>query len=179
MKKIAILLLAVLMLVSVAACATTPATPAESAAPSAAEPASEAEDPTAKDVLSFLNKDEIYFDVHLSEGLFDKTSVKVGDTVLVTSGKAAYTGSEAITFEGKSDKDTPVYLVIISLKAGERATSDYTAVDASDLPSMLSARVPIHKTGKDKILVVITDTKDGYDHNLDSALNDLLKLALA
>lgn len=179
MKKIFVLLLAVLMLASLVACSETVAP--ESKAPSEAAPASEAESEAEagfKDVLSFINKDEIYFDIHLSEGLFDKTSVKVGDTVLVTSGKAAYTGSETITFEGTTDKDTEINLVIVSLTVGEKAMTDYSTVDASHLAEMLSKRIPIDKSGKDKVLVIVTDTKDGYDHNLDSALTDLVKIAL-
>ena len=34
---------------------------------------------------------------------------------------------------------------------------------------MLARKVSIHKTGKDKILVIVTDTKDGYDHTFDAA----------
>ena len=173
MKKLFVLLLALVMLASLVACSET-ITPEPN---SSAAPQSEPEE-TIKDVLSFLAKDEIYFDIHLSDGLFDKTSVKVGDKVLTESGKATYTGSETITFEGKSDKDTTVYLVIIAGNEGEKAASDYSTVEASMLPEMLAQRVPIHKATKSKILVVITDTKDGYDHNLDSALVDLIKLAI-
>ena len=32
--------------------------------------------------------------------------------------------------------------------------------------------------GRPNVLVIVTDTKDGYDHNLDSALTDLVKIAL-
>ena len=173
MKKLLVILLAAAMLFCLAACTET-LTP-ESSAP-ADTPASQPEE-TSPDVLPFINKDEIYFDIHLSEGLFDKTSIKVGDNVLTSSGKTAYTGNETITFEGTSEKDTTVYLVIISQKAGERATSDYSTPDASHLPEMIKQRIPIHKSGRDKILVIITDTKE-YDHSFDSALSDLIKLAL-
>ncbi len=43
---------------------------------------------------------------------------------------------------------------------------------------MLARKVSIHKTGKDKILVIVTDTKDGYDHTFDAALADMIKIAL-
>ena len=175
MKKLLAMLLVLATLAIFAACTETTTAPKATATPAASTEAEEG----FKDVLSFINKDEIYFDVHLTEGLFDKTSIKVGDTVLTKSGKAAYTGNEEIVFEGKSDQDKDVYLVIISLKAGEKAMSDYSTVEASDLPDMISKRIPIHKSGgKDKILVVVTDTKDGYDHNFSEALSDLIKLAI-
>ena len=178
MKKLLVILLAVVMLASLAACTETVAP--ESKAPSDAEPATPAESESGfTDVLSMINKDEIYFDIHLSDGIFDKTSVKVGDTVLSSSGKAAYTGNETITFEGKSDKDTDIYLVIISLTVGEKAMTDFSTVEASGLPEMIAKRIPIDKSGKDKVLVIVTDQKDGYDHSFDSALADLVKIALS
>lgn len=175
MKKLFAIILALVMAVSLAACSETnvPETPVDTSEP---VPASEPDG--AEDVLSFIGKDEIYFDVHLTDGLFDKTSIKVGDKVLTESGKATYTGTEDIVFEGTTDRDDDVYLVILSLKEGERATSDYTIVDASALADMLARKVSIHKTGKDKILVIVTDTKDGYDHTFDAALADMIKIAL-
>ena len=173
MKKVLVLLLAVMMLASLAACSETITT--ESKAPSEAQPASEQEG--FADVLTMINKDEIYFDIHLSDGIFDKTSVKVGDKVLSSSGKAAYTGSETITFEGKSDKDTDIKLVIISLTVGEKAMTDYSTCEASMLPNMIAQRIPIDKKGKDKVLVIVTDTNE-YDHSFDAAVSDLIKAAL-
>ena len=178
MKKLLAILLILAMALTFAACSGSEKSDANgSAADTGAATVPETEQESA-DVLSFLSKDEIYFDIHLTDGLFDKTSVKVGDQVLTASGKAKYTGDEDIVFEGKSDKDDDVYLVIISLRAGERATSDYSVVEASMLSEMLAQRIPIHKTNKDKILVIVTDTKDGYDHSFDSALSDLIKAAL-
>ena len=178
MKKLLAILLILAMALTFAACSGSEKSDANgSAADTGAATVPETEQESA-DVLSFLSKDEIYFDIHLTDGLFDKTSVKVGDQVLTASGKAKYTGDEDIVFAGTSDKDDDVYLVIISLRAGERATSDYSVVEASMLSEMLAQRIPIHKTNKDKILVIVTDTKDGYDHSFDSALSDLIKAAL-
>ena len=178
MKKPLAILLILAMALTFAACSgsdKTDATDSSADTDAASVPETEEE---YDDVLSFIGKDEIYFDVHLTDGLYDKTSIKVGDQVLTESGKAKYTGEEEITFEGTSDKDDDVYLVIISLRAGERATSDYSVVEASMLSEMLAQRIPIHKTNMDKILVIVTDTKDGYDHSFDSALSDLIKAAL-
>ncbi len=174
MKRLLVLLLALLTLAVFTACSET-LTPVSTTTAGQTEPPEE----TVKDVLSFLNKDEIYFDVHLSDGIFDKTSIKVGDQTLTSSGKAKYTGSEEIVFEGKSDLDKEIYLVIISVKAGEKAMSDYSVTEASDFPEMISKRIPIHKTNKEKILVIVTDTKDGYDHSFDSSLSDIIKAVLA
>ena len=178
MKKLLALLIALILAASVVACSKSE-TPASTAGEK--EPATEAatEEVGVKDVLSFIEKDEIYFDIHLTEGLFDKTSVKVGDKVLTESGKAPYTGNEEIVFEGKSDKDTDINLIIISLTKGEKAMTDYSIVEASELPEMITKRIPIDKKGKDKVLVIVTDTKDGYDHSFDSALSDIIKIALS
>ena len=179
MKKLIALLLALAAVFSLAACSETDVIETSASRVDTgidSEPESEPE--TVSDVLSFIGKDEIYFDIHLTEGLFDKTSVKVGDQVLSASGKAAYTGNEDIVFEGTSDKETEIFLIIISLREGERATSDFSIVEASELPYMIAQRIPIHKTNKDKILVLVTDTKDGYDHSFDPALADMIKIAL-
>lgn len=177
MKKILVILLALVALFSFAACATTTITyetPTK-------EPANETEagEETAKDVLSFIEKDEIYFDIHLSQGYFDKTSVKVGETTLTESGKAAYTGSEDIVFEGTSDKDDDVYVVIVALKVGEKAAVDYTVAEASSLALQLQTRIPIHKANRDKVLVIITDTKGDYDKNLNEAIGEIVAKSLS
>ena len=98
--------------------------------------------------------------------------------MLTESGKATYTGDEEIVFEGSSDKDDDVYVMIVSSNKNERATSDFTLIKASLLSELLAKRVPLHKPNKEKILVIVTDTKDGYDHTFDSALSDTVKLAL-
>ena len=178
MKRLLAILLALAALLTFAACTETntiePASGNGEPVPSSsAEPDEEYED-----ALSFLGNDEIYFDIHLTQGLFDKTSIRVGDQVLTESGKATYTGDEEIVFEGSSDKDDDVYVMIVSSNKNERATSYFTLVEASLLSELLAKTVPLHKPNKEKILVIVTDTKDGYDHSFDSALSDTVKLAL-
>lgn len=178
MKKLLAILLALAAMMAFAACSETNTIEPASGNNDPAPVSSSKPDEGYKDVLSFIEKDEIYFDIHLTEGLFDKTSIRVGDQVLTESGKATYTGNEEIVFEGTSDKDDSIYTMIVSLNVGEKEMSDFSVIEASLFPEMLASRIPIHKPNKEKILVIITDTKDGYDHTFDSALSDTVKLAL-
>lgn len=101
MKRVFILLLIVSFAAAFSACAG--GAPAESEGPGTDLSVSAPEvGRSSEDVMPFIGKDEIYFEILLFRGLFDRASVKVGDQELTDSGTVRYTGDEDVSFEGTS-----------------------------------------------------------------------------
>ena len=67
----------------------------------------------ATDRLSFLESDEVYFDINLSSGVFDDLKISIGDQELTESGKLKSDGTNKPVVEGTGN-GTDIYVVMYS-----------------------------------------------------------------
>ena len=175
MKKVLALMLALVFVLSLAACGEQKSEET-SANTEPAQTQTEAADDTAdetegvpEDRLPFLETGEVYFDINLSSGVFDDLKIKLGDQEITQSGKIKFDGSDSPVVEGTGDGSN-LYVVIYS--ANPQILFNEAVVATTDLQRALE--IIFNTFAKGKSYLLISDKRDGFDHSLNDKLTEYL-----
>ena len=187
MKKLLTLALAVLMLASLAACATPSEQPSQAPSPEpaesvpSAEPATPEESATKVDVTildGFVDDNQVYFDLHVTADSVKDFSLKVGSETLSESKKIAFNSSDTITLNGEpvEGKKFTIYIIRKFSDAGSLSLEHFihVGVRADKLGEMLGKVYERLGTSTSKAYITVLETNDGWNHDLSPKLNDYL-----
>ncbi len=173
-KTIALLLIAVMAAVALASC--TNSKPADTSANTTKAEATTTEPQDTeivktKDDLTFISNGEMYFDINLSEGVYDGLTIKVGDKTVTSSGKVPYTDGTEVTVEGTPSETGTIYLIG---RSNGIVTYVSNEIKATDLARAIG--VMINGVAGEKTYIMISDKRDGFNHDLNADLTAFLNI---
>ena len=186
MRKIWILLLAVLVCLAAAACTKTETKIEEKPVPVQDEPAAEEtaavaapeEIGEATDLIPFVPEGSIYFDIHV-ENAIKNFSVSVDGKAIDAAGKSAQIKEgSAVIFSGEAeaDKSVNVYLIYAQKENGHFVFQKMISrdMDADAVVTRLPETISKLLSSNSRILVILTEQPKGWDRSLSEPLNALL-----
>ncbi len=185
MKKFSKILLLMCLMLGVIGCTaqeekTAPETPDPVEIVPEETPAANPDAQNPEDLLFFLNDGEYYLDFNVKEGTFKLT---LGEEDLSAGGKLTKTKDDlaaaSLSVENSEETTYNCYVVTIKENDGKIKSSSLVnfQIKANDLGKVYaqSARYLSRKKG----YIYIGESVDGWDTNLSTGLNDLLKKVIA
>ena len=187
-KTIILLLLTAVMLVSFASCgeetkndkpaATTPATAQK---PQTTEKKDSQPGGDVAMLDSFVNDNEIYFDIRLSSDAVKDFSLTIGSETITESKKIALNKNDSVVMNGEGQEGKKVYVYKVFRKKGEDRISIENFVNIglrADKLGEILAKTYSQLASAEKAYVAILDAPDGWNKDLSASLNEYLRQIL-